>query len=170
MEVKSEIPVDVLFQSSEGAIVRGHQRTMNYLKRTRLSCSRMIQLPASPPPASPQQVAAKKLVLYKSLSTFWGSLVFFPDGTEECGYLSLNLICHVHCTQCTVPICYDRYPVLYFGMFSRDVDDKIIYALNLSTPTASIQARGANSTGKRKQLFRFYFSYVFRFVLSVVDS
>jgi hypothetical protein len=60
--------------------------------------------------------------------------------------------------------------VLYFGMFSRDVDDKIIYALNLSTPTASIQARGANSTGKQKQLFRFHFSYVFHFVPSVADS
>jgi hypothetical protein len=43
------------------------------------------------------------------------------------------------------------YRVLYFGMFSRDVDDKIIYALNLSTPTASIQARGANSTGMQKK-------------------
>ncbi len=58
------------------------------------------------------------------------------------------------------------HPVLYFGMFSRDVDDKIIYALNLSTPTASIQARGANSTGNQNNVFRTFPSLLGR-VLNV---
>lgn len=34
----------------------------------------------------------------------------------------------------------------------RDLDDKIIYALNLSTPTASIQARGTSPAEKCLQL------------------
>ena len=36
---------------------------------------------------------------------------------------------------------------LPYPLLARIVDDGIIYALNLSTPTSSIQARGANTTG-----------------------